>query len=399
MKKILLLFLTLFTLNAIGQDTIITKKEVDPILSKFTTFHNKISNLNLDISRLKLDDINWKKITKFATIYGAVNGGNSLSDVDVYSVTNGLQTQTIETPYDYSVILGVRKISRMGYEPKEAFKTGKENSFSDAATIGKVSGFEYLFELSYVRQEGENYSNQHHFLRYIDDTYILKGEYLEDGFADIKYFETSQRYRYKVKDLSALDFLPKDLQKGKLSFNIGAAQRLSEPYGYNPLEEWQLSNGNLHYTFLAIQEGYTMEFNGQGGVEYFDPSGNSVATSTEIWEGVVIPTVLSDYTEKKRNELENTIQHSLVLGFDYYYYSKKLWLHSWGNVMPWHYDDGGEFSYHKYNNGEQWYDYSGGLIFGYKYSKSLGVFVEGKYNKYWNREWHDFSFGINYIIF
>ena len=399
MKKFLLLILTLFALKAAGQDTTLTEKKVDPILSKLNTFHNKIATLNLDISTLKLNDINWKKITKFATIYGAVNGGNSLSDVDVYSVTNGLQTQTIETPYDYSVILGVRKISRMGYEPKEAFKTGKENSFSDAATIGKVSGFEYLFELSHVRQEGENYSNQHHFLRYIDDTYILKGEYLEDGFADIKYFETSQRYRYKVKSLDHLDFLPNELKKGKLSFNIGAAQRLSEPYGYNPLDEWQLSNGNLHYTFLAIQEGYTMNFDGQGGVEYFDPSGNSVATSTEIWEGVVIPTVLSDYTEKKRNELENTIQHSLILGFDYYFYYKKLWLHSWGNVMPWHYDDGGEFSYHKYNNNEQWYDYSGGLIFGYKYSKNLGVFIEGKYNKYWNREWHDFSFGVNYIIF
>ena len=399
MKKFLLLILTLFTLKAIGQDTITTEKPVDPLLSKITTFHDKISNLNLDISTLKLDNINWKKITKFSTIYGAVNGGNSLSDVDVYSVTNGLETQTVTTPYDYSVILGVRKIARMGYEPKEAFKTGKENSFSDAATVGKVSGFEYLFEVSYVRQEGENYSNQHHFLRYIDDTYILKGEYLEDGFADIKYFETSQRYRHKIESLDHLDFLPNELKKGKFSFNIGAAQRLSEPYGYNPLEEWQLSNGNLHYTFLAIQEGYTMQFDGQGGVEYFDPSGNSVATSTEIWEGVVIPTVLSDYTEKKRNELENTIQHSLIIGFDYYYYSKKLWLHSWGNLMPWHYNDGGEFSYHKYNNGEQWYDYSGGLIFGYKYSKNLGVFIEGKYNKYWNREWHDFSFGINYIIF
>jgi len=399
MKNFLLLVLTLLTLTATSQDTLLVEKPVDPILSKLNTFHNKISTLNLNISTLKLDDINWKKITKFATIYGAVNGGNSLSDVDVYSVTNGLETQTVVTPYDYSVILGVRKISRMGYEPKEAFKTGQENSFSDAATIGKVSGFEYLFEVSYVRQEGETYNNQHHFLRYIDDTYILKGEYLEDGFADIKYFETSQRYRHQVKDLSKLDFLPKELKKGKLSLNIGAAQRLSEPYGFNPLEEWQLSNGNLHYTFLAIQEGYTMQFDGQGGVEYFDPSGNSVATSTEIWEGVVIPTVLSDYTEKKRNELENTIQHSLVLGFDYYFYSKKIWLHSWGNLMPWHYNNGGEFSYHRYNNDEQWYDYSGGLIFGYKYSKNLGVFVEGKYNKYWNREWHDFSFGINYIIF
>ena len=51
-----------------------------------------------------------------------------MSDVDVYSVTNGLETQTVQTPYDYSVILGVRKIARMGYEPKEAFKNGQENS-------------------------------------------------------------------------------------------------------------------------------------------------------------------------------------------------------------------------------------------------------------------------------
>ena len=398
MKKFLLLILTLLTLNVVGQDTILTEKKVDPLLLQLNNFHNKISNLNLDISTLSLD-IDWKKITKFSTIYGAVNGGNSLSDVDVYSVTNGLETQTVATPYDYSVILGVRKIARMGYEPKEAFKNGQENSFSDASTVGKVKGFEYLFELSYVRQEGEDYANQHHFLRYIDDTYILKGEYLEDGFADIKYFETSQRYRHKIENLDNITFLPKELKKGKFSFNIGAAQRIAEPYGYNPLEEWVLDNGNLHYTFLALEEGYSVDFTNIEGIQYLDPSGNVVATSTEIWEAVVIPTVLSDYSEKKRNELKNTIQHSLILGFDYYLYTKKLWLHSWGNLMPYHYDQGDEFSYHKYNGGEQWYDYSGGLIFGYKLDKHLGVFVEGKYNKYWNREWHDFSFGINYIIF
>ena len=66
--------------------------------------------------------------------------------------------------------------------------------------------------------------------------------------------------------------------------------------------------------------------------------------------------------------------------------------------MPYHYNDNGEYSYHKFNNG-QWIDYSGGLIFGYRFNKSLGVFIEGKYNNYWNREWHDFSLGINYVIF
>ena len=324
-----------------------------------------------------------KQYFKFATFYGAVNGGTSISDVDIYSISNGLETSIIKTPFDYNISFGVRKIARFGYENKaNTFYDGTENSWSDGASIGKVSGLEFLFEANYTRQQGNEYLDQHHFLRYVADSYIIKGEYLEDGVADIKYFETSQRYRYKVNR--------------KLSFNIGAVQRMSEPYGYDPLAEWVLSNGDIHYTYLAIQEGYTVNVYAN---EYSDPSGNIVATSTEIWEGVVIPTVLSDYTERKRNELKNTMQQSLVLGFDFYQYKKSFWLHSWGNVMPWHYNDGGEFSYHNYNNGDQWYDYSGGIIFGYKLNKQLGTFVEGKYNKYWNREWYDFKLGINYIIF
>ena len=341
-----------------------------------------------------------KKVFKFATFYSAINGGTSLSDEDVYSVTNGLQTSTIKTPFDYSVAIGVRKIARFGYENRaNTFYNGTENTFSDAATIGKVKGFEFLFEADYKRQQGENYFDQHHFLRYVDNKWIAKIEYLQDGFADIKYFESSQRYRYKIENLDNLDFLPTALKKGRLSLNIGAVQRLSEPYGYDPLEEWKLSNGNLHYTFLALEEGYNVNFTDQGEIEYLNSSGDIVATITEVWEAVVIPGMLADYTEKKRNELDNTIQHSLVVGFDYYYYTKTFWLHSWGNLMPYHYDDGNEFSFHNFNDGEQWYDYSGGLIFGYKYNKHLGVFIEGKYNKYWNREWHDFSLGLNYVIF
>jgi hypothetical protein len=250
--------------------------------------------------------------------------------------------------------------------------------------MGRKNGLEYLSEVDWRRQQGQTFFNQNHFVRYVADKYIVKFEYLEDGFADIKFFEMSERYRHKLGK--------------KLSFNIGAVQRLSEPYGYDPLEEWMLSNGNLHYTDLAIQEGYTMEFDGMGGVQYFNPSGDLVAENTEVWEAVAIPQALSDYTEKKRNELENTLQHSIVIGFDYYHYTKTFWLHGWGNLMPYHYDNGDEFSYHKYNDG-QWLDYSGGLIFGYKFNKNLGIFAEGKYNKYWNRNWHAFSVGVNYRVF
>jgi len=191
---------------------------------------------------------------------------------------------------------------------------------------------------------------------------------------------TSERYRYKAND--------------KLSFNAGLAQRLSEPYGYDPLAEWVLSNGNIHYTYLALQEGYNVDV---AASEYFSPDGELVATSKEVWEEVVIPTMLSDYTTRKRSELDNTILHSVVFGFDYYRYTKSFWSHAWASVMPFHVDNG-EFSYEKYNNG-QWLDYSGGLILGYKMNKHLGTFVEGKYNKYWNREWYDFKFGVNYVIF
>ena len=143
----------------------------------------------------------FKKYFKFATFYGAASGGTSISDVETFSVTNGLETSTVKTPFDYNLGFGVRKIARFGYENRaQTFYDGTEDSWSDGANIGKVSGLEFLFEVDFTRQQGNEYLDQHHFVRFVDEKYILKGEYLEDGFADIKYFETSERYRYKVND-------------------------------------------------------------------------------------------------------------------------------------------------------------------------------------------------------
>ena len=127
------------------------------------------------------------------------------------------------------------------------------------------------------------------------------------------------------------------------------------------------------------------------------PDGTVVATNAQIWEEVVIPQILNDYVKGEKDALPVQWCHSVVIGFDYYHYKKQIWFHSWGNILPFHLNTGGDYSYHNFNGGN-WIDYSGGLIFGYKINKNLGVFIEGKYNKYWNREWHDFKFGINYII-
>jgi hypothetical protein len=119
-------------------------------------------------------DAQIKKYFKFATFYGAVNGGTSVSDVDVYSISDGLTTNTIQTPYDYNIALGIRKIARFGYENKaQTFYDGTESNYSDAATVGKLKGLEYLFEIDYTRQEGEEYLDQHHFIRYVDNSYVI----------------------------------------------------------------------------------------------------------------------------------------------------------------------------------------------------------------------------------
>ena len=352
---------------------------------------NKILILLL-LPLFSYSQLDLQKTFKFSTFYGAVNGGTSISDVDVFSVTNGLTTTTVQTPYDYNITFGVRKIARFGYENKaNTFYDGSESNYSDAATIGKIKGFEFLSEINYKRQEGTTYLDQHHFIRYVADDgcgkkfcikhFVAKVEYLKEGFADVEYYEGSQRYRYSVNK--------------KLSFNLGANQRLSEPYGYDPLEEWRLSNGNIHYTYLALEEGYNVDVAHQ---MYYNSDGDLVATSSEVWEEVIIPEVLADYTIRKRNGLKSQWNHSVVMGFDYYHYTKDFWLHSWGNLLPYHYNNGDEYSYHKYE-GSQWLDYSGGVIFGKKVNKQIGVFVEGKYNKYWNREWYDFKLGLNYTIF
>jgi len=131
------------------------------------------------------------KIFKYSTFYAAVNGGTSLGDDQIWSITSGtLEEQTIQTPFDYTLSIGIRKIKRFGYENRAlTFYNGTENSYSDAATIGRVDGFEYLFEADFVRRLGVNFTNQHHFVRYVADKWVSKVEYLEDGFADIKYFK------------------------------------------------------------------------------------------------------------------------------------------------------------------------------------------------------------------
>ena len=47
---------------------------------------------------------------------------------------------------------------------------------------------------------------------------------------------------------------------------------------------------------------------------------------------------------------------------------------------------------------EQWEDYQTGIVFGWKLNKSIGVFVEGEYTKFWDSKIYNSSVGLNITL-
>ena len=87
-------------------------------------------------------------------------------------------------------------------------------------------------------------------------------------------------------------------------------------------------------------------------------------------------------------------------------------MHAYANwILPYHkYIKGdSDFNYLNRNNWgkgglrqdsspEQWDDYQGGMIIGWRISKTLGVFLEGEYTKFWDSEIYQSSVGINFRL-
>ena len=139
-------------------------KKIIILLLFISNLVNAQVDAKIDIEEIIKDNL------KFSTFYAAVNGWTSLSDVKVLSLNNVLSTQTISTPDDYNFTIGLRKIARFGYENKaQTFYDGTESNYSAAATVGKVRGVEYMFEVNMKRQEGIDYMDHHHFIRYSSD--------------------------------------------------------------------------------------------------------------------------------------------------------------------------------------------------------------------------------------
>ena len=372
----------------------------------------------------------YKEVFKYGTFYiaGDARSSNVPERLDYFIRTNPddlydvpqVIDETIYHPFDYRYGFGFRKLARFGYEMKaKHYYDGLENNKSLSAPTAAVKGFEYLLHWEKERERGLVFTNSRYFIRHTGNYHIIKLEQRERGNLDFKYQSAEARLRLPIGK--------------KFSISAGAIFRTHErAYGYNPIEIWLNESetwtnpqtgeiieypANPWYS-LGYQYGFTDEpttfTNEATGEEFFDwiwrdPDGNIVAYGDRDFRDRVFGDLMNRYNNEIFDQLDGYGEIAPIVGFDFYHYKRNFWLHAYGSwILPHHkYVMGDEdFSYLNRNNWglgglredsspEQWSDYQGGIIFGWKISKNLGFFFEGEYTKFWDSELFMSSAGIN----
>jgi hypothetical protein len=360
----------------------------------------------------------YEDFLKYGTVYSAGNISNAKLEPTRYFVRTNPDNlydvpqvidQTTYHDYDYRFGIGIRKLARFGYESKPNFYNGTENNIGLSAPTSAVKGLEYLLHYEKQRQNGDEWNNKRFFVRHTGKYHIAKYETRESGNVGFEYDSGELRARLPIGN--------------KFSVSAGIIYRTHQkPYGYNPIEIWlnetdELGDAVNPWWTLGYQYGYQDIFYqsiDQNGLETFnwywvDDQGNTVAYTDEQFRDQIFGRLMNRFNNEAWDELDSFAEIAPIMGFDFYHYQNNFWLHAYGNwIMPYHsYVQGNEdFSYlhrdswglggHNDNlKGEQWDDYQAGLMFGWKLTKSLGVFVEGEYTKFWDSEIYQTNFGLN----
>jgi hypothetical protein len=333
---------------------------------------------------------------------------------DLYAIPQVID-ETVYHPFDYRIGIGFRKLARFDYEVKPGnFWTGNdeiEKQTALSAPTSAVKGFEYLIHYEKQRQRGEEFINERYFLRHTGKYHIAKVEKRTQGNVGFEYLSGEVRARLPLGK--------------KFSISAGAIYRTHQrAYGYNPVEIWlnELDeNGNVanYWYTLGYEYDYTdhyTSYNSDGNIFYDwiwrDPAGEIVAYGDRDFRDRVMPGLLNRYNDEIFDGLDPYAEIAPIVGADLYHYKSKFWLHAYANwILPYHKylkgDD--DFTYlnrDNWGNGglvdgsepEQWSDYNAGINLGWKLSKSLGVFIEGEYIKFWDQKIFNSSVGLNLTL-
>ena len=334
---------------------------------------------------------------KYSTFYTSVSLNSpfvpqSKWEVDVQ---NGTFVETTEeTELGYNLSIGVRKLARFKYQSKgKNFYDGSEKNLSDVATIGNLSGWEYLVKYSSIRSFGEEFVDSESWVRYLGDNFVVKASYANFGRQDLEFAQLDARWRKPVGN--------------NWNFSLGGNFRGHPAYGLFPFNDW-LAGSNGQWWTLAYDYGYVDEYwfedinqNGIqdpgefGGYEWFDENGELIAETDDEFYEYYYGDLITLYNEEQVDALGWQYEASLVLGVDYYLYDRQYWVHGWASVMP--FSKGLTDYAFVYEKGD--IDFDIGIVAGYKLNRNFGIFGEGRYLRYWGIDSYEIKAGINYTIF
>lgn len=366
----------------------------------------------------------YKDFLKYGTLYGAGEVRNSVeAPYPTYIVRtneNGslydiprVEDNTIKYPFDYRYGFGIRKLARFDYERKpKNYYDGTEDQLVFTAPSSAIQGLEYQFHKEWERWMGREFDNSRYFLKHTGKYHIVKAESRKVDRINLKYQSAETRARLPIGE--------------KFSISAGAIFRTHDrPYGYNPIEIWlnetdDTGNALNPWYTLGYQYGYDDIFytqtteNGDTTQDWcwVDPDGNEVAHSDLAFRENVFPSLMNRYNNEIWSQLSRFGEIAPVIGFDFYHYESKFWLHAYANwILPYHHyvmgdedfsylhrDNWGKGGHNNLLEGKQWSDYNFGTNLGWRVGKNLGIFVEGEYSKMWDSQLYQTTFGLNYTF-
>ena len=332
---------------------------------------------------------------KYSTFYASSTMGSSTLEDGMFKIEDkNLIDITEVNPYDYNFTIGLRKVARFDYEHKvKSFYDGTESTISNKAPIGNAKGFEYLANVSFVRDRGEEFVNQDFFLRYLSDLYVFKAQFVDNQRVDLKYVLSELKWRKSI---------------GNWDFTAGGVFRVHPAYGFLPIYDFW-DPAVTPFNEIAEDFGYVSEQWVQGNYvnyDWFDvSSGDSVqvAHTTGEFMEYHFGNAINDFNDSELEKLGLQKELSVTLGVAYYKWTQKWWLHGWMNILPYHVGlDDYSFDYTL----PQWeedpipavIEWDAGLVLGIRLTKNLGFFVEGSHQRYWMKPVHEIKVGINYLF-
>ena len=303
---------------------------------------------------------------KYSTFYTSGTIGSSTLEDGMFKIEDKELIDITEVnPYDYNFTVGLRKVARFDYEHKvKSFYDGTESTMANKAPIGNAKGFEYLANISFIRDRGEEYINQDFFLRYLSDSYLFKAQFVDNQRVELKYILSELKWRKNV---------------GNWDFMVGGV------FGYVS-EQW-VQGTYVNYDWFDISSGDSV----------------MVAHTTGEFMQYHFGNAIDDFNDSELEKLGLQKELSVTLGAAYYKWTPKWWLHGWMNILPYHVGlDDYSFDYTL----PQWeedpipavIEWDTGLVLGVRLTKSLGLFVEGSHQRYWMKPVQEIKIGINYLF-